>query len=243
MNEHKTRQALNLYIILGGLFIAALVGSNLIFQKFFWWQPFKLFGSDYTFEISVGIIAYPITFLVTDLISELFGKRMANKIVVAGIISAIFIYLLVSLATIVPHTEWSPVKSETFDIVFGLTGPAVFASMCAYLIAQFIDIRLYHFWKNLTKGKHLWMRNNLSTIPSQLIDTAVVLLLLCVFQKIEWVRFIDLLINGFLYKVMFAIIDTPILYLIVHFARSHFRLDPGQEIDLGSLSKKGNDLN
>ena len=239
MNELKTRQALNLYVILGGMFIAALVGSNLIFQKFFWWQPFNILGIDYTFEISVGIIAYPITFLVTDLISELFGQKMANKIVVAGIISALFIYLLVSLATIAPHTDWSPVNSETFNTVFGLTGPAVFASMCAYLIAQFIDIKLFHFWKKLTSGKKLWLRNNLSTIPSQLIDTAVVLSLLCVFQKIEWSRFTDLLINGFLYKVMFAIIDTPILYLIVHLARSHFKLGPGEEINLGSLSNRG----
>ena len=238
MNELKLKQALNLYVILGGMFIATLVGSNLIFQKFFWWQPFNFLGIDYTFEISVGIIAYPITFLVTDLISELFGQKMANKIVVAGIISALFIYLLVSVATMAPHTEWSPVKSDMFNTVFGLTGPAVFASMCAYLIAQFIDIKLFHFWKKLTQGKKLWLRNNLSTIPSQLIDTAVVLLLLCVFQKIEWMRFTDLLINGFLYKVMFAIIDTPILYLVVYIARSHFKLSPGEEINLGSLSIK-----
>lgn len=236
----KNRQAFNLYLILGGMFVAALVGSNLIFQKFFWWQPFNFLGWDYTFEISVGIIAYPITFLVTDLISELFGRRMANKIVVAGLVSALFIYLLVSLALAAPATSWSPVSNEMFSEVFGLTGPAVLASMCAYLIAQFIDIRLFHFWKKLTNGKKLWLRNNLSTIPSQFIDTAVVLSLLCVFQKIEWARFSELLVNGFFYKVMFAIVDTPILYLIVYLARKHFNLLPSQEIALGIPSKKGN---
>ena len=238
MNKKK-RHAFNLYIILGGMFIAALVGSNLIFQKFFWWQPFDLLGWEYTFEISVGIIAYPITFLVTDLISELFGKKMANRIVVAGLVSALFIYLLITLAIAAPATAWSPVSDETFSGVFGLTGPAVFASMCAYLIAQFIDIRLFHFWKKLTSGKKLWLRNNLSTIPSQFIDTAVVLFLLCIFQKIEWARFSELLVNGFFYKVMFAVVDTPILYLIVYVARKHFSLLPGEEIALGIPSENG----
>ena len=120
---------------------------------------------------------------------------------------------VVMVANIVPQTDWSPVNNETFTKVFGLFGPAVFASMVAYLTAQFIDIRVFHFWKRLTKGKHLWLRNNGSTIVSQLVDTSAVLILLCTAGAIEWVRFWPLLANGFLFKVLVALFDTPLFYL------------------------------
>ena len=147
------------YLILAGIFIASLVSCNLIFQKFFTWTPFGL----YTFELSVGILPYPITFLVTDLISELYGKK-ADQVVISGLIASLFVMGVVLLANYVPNTSWSPVNDELFQKVFGLQGPAVFASMIAYLSAQFIDVRVFHFWKRLTKGKHLmvekqWLNN------------------------------------------------------------------------------------
>ena len=95
------------------------------------------------------------------------------------------------IADAVPSTEWSPVNDEVFSSVFGLTGVAVGASMVAYLLAQYIDIRVFHFWKRLTKGKHLWLRNNASTFTSQLTDTASVLLLLCASGAIAWDKFLD----------------------------------------------------
>ena len=110
-------------------------------------------------------------------------------------------------------TSWSPVKDAMFSTVFGNTAIAVFASMIAYLLAQFIDIQIYHFWKRLTKGKHLWLRNNFSTFLSQFVDTFTILILLCSFNIIDWSRFSGLLIAGFLFKVMIAIFDTPLLYL------------------------------
>lgn len=255
MSNKKYKQALHLYLTLGAIFIASLVGCNLIFQKFFYWEPLvflsTFFSGDasiqsvltYRFEISVGIIAYPVTFLVTDMISEIFGRKKANQIVVAGLISATFIYLMITLAILAPATNWSPVNDDEFEKVFGLTGPAVFASMVAYLVAQFIDIRIYHFWKRLTKGRKLWLRNNFSTIPSQLIDTAVVLLLLCLFGKIAWERYPGLLVNGFMFKVLFALIDTPILYLVVIIARKYFNLKPGEEmkLDVAFQSKIANE--
>ena len=100
-----------LYIILGGIFIASLVTANLIFQKFFTWTPFGL----YTFELSVGILPYPITFLVTDLISELYGKKKADQIVISGLVASLFVMLVVLIANAMPQTEWSPVNSETFQ--------------------------------------------------------------------------------------------------------------------------------
>lgn len=215
-----------LYLILAGIFIAALVASNLIFQKFFTWTPFGL----YTFEISVGILPYPVTFLVTDVISEIYGKRRADQVVISGLLASLFIFAVVLVADAVPQTVWSPVSSEQFHHVFGLFGPAVFASMVAYLAAQFVDIRLYHFWKRLTGGKHLWLRNNGSTILSQLVDTSLVLFLLSVTGIIEWSRFWRLLENGFLFKVLVALVDTPFLYGAVWFLRRRLNLQPGEEI-------------
>jgi uncharacterized integral membrane protein (TIGR00697 family) len=220
-------QAHTLFLILSGVFIAALVSCNLIFQKFFSWSPFGL----YTFEISVGILPYPITFLVTDIISEIYGRKKANKVVLAGLFSSLFVLAIIMVANATQATEWSPIDNDVFSSVFGLTGIAVGASMLAYLLAQFIDIRVFHFWKKLTKGKYLWLRNNASTFTSQLVDTATILILLCLSGSIAWDKFWLLLINGFLFKVIMAMIDTPILYLVIGLIRRKFNLNEGQELE------------
>ena len=225
--------AQRVYLLLGSLFVTSLVVSNLIFQKFFYWYPFniEIFGTK-LFEISVGILPYPITFLITDLISEIFGKKKANQVVVAGIFASFFSLTIVYVSNIVPATSWSPVKDDMFSTVFGNTAVAVFASMMAYLFAQFIDIQIYHFWKRLTKGKHLWLRNNFSTFSSQFVDTLTILLLLCSFEIIAWDKFRGLLIAGFLFKVLIAMFDTPFLYLGVYAFRKRFKLKVNEEISL-----------
>lgn len=244
MKVRRKSAALNLYLVLAALFIAALVAGNLIFQKFFFWAPFSFLGdgaiegstlhsiANYTFEISVGIIPYPVTFLITDLISELYGRKRANQVVVGGLIATLFVLAIVLIANAAPATAWSPVNNGEFKHVFGLTGAAVVASMTAYLLAQFIDIRIFHFWKKLTKGKHLWLRNNFSTIFSQLVDTSAVLALLCIFGAIEWSLFLGLLINGFMFKVLVALFDTPLFYGATWLARDYFNLKLGEELTL-----------
>ena len=225
--------AQRIYLLLGALFITSLVVSNLIFQKFFYWYPFNIEIFDTKlFEISVGILPYPITFLITDLISEIYGKKKANQVVIAGIFASLFSVLIVYVANAVPATEWSPVKDDMFSTVFGRTILAVAASMMAYLLAQFFDIQIYHFWKRLTKGKHLWLRNNFSTFLSQFVDTFTVLFLLCSFSIIDWSRFNGLLIAGFLFKVLIAALDTPFLYLGVYLFRKRFGLKVNEEIGL-----------
>ena len=199
------------YLILTGIFIASLVASNLIFQKFFTWNFLGI-----NFELSVGIIAYPVTFLVTDLISELYGQKRANQVVVSGFFASVFTTLLVLISVNATAVQWSPIDSVTFSKVFGLTGPAFFASMVAYLTAQLIDVRIFHFWKRLTKGKHLWLRNNASTMFSQLVDTSVILIILCSAGVIGWERFYGLWMMGWIFKVLVALIDTPIIYVIIY---------------------------
>ena len=225
--------ARRLYLILGLLFVTSLIVSNLIFKKFFYYYPFNssLFGVK-LFEISVGILPYPITFLITDLISEIYGKKKANEVVFGGIIASFFAMGIIYISNVVPATSWSPVSDEIFSTVFGSTSIAVISSMLAYLFAQFVDIQIYHFWKRVTKGKHLWLRNNFSTFLSQFIDTATVLILLCSFGEIQWRLFSGLLMAGFLFKVIIAALDTPILYLFVFFIRKRFKLEIDQEIEL-----------
>ena len=226
MTEHLKNKAQLIYLILAALFIASLVTSNLIFQKFFYWEPFNL----YRFEISAGILPYPITFLITDVLSEIYGKKKANQVVIAGIFASFFSMLIILVADYTPAINNSPVNNKTFSTVFGLSPLAVLASMLAYLFAQFVDIRIFHFWKNLTNGKHLWLRNNFSTFLPQFIDTFTVVFLLCSFKVLPWNIFTSLLISGFLFKVIIAALDTPILYLIVFWFRKKFNLKVGQEI-------------
>ena len=194
------------------------ITCNLIFQKFFQLEIWLPFIGNYTFEQSVGLLPYPVTFLVTDIISEIYGKKKANQVVMSGLVASIFMLLVVTISNYVQATSWSAVDDETFSQVFGLSGAAVFASMMAYLTAQLVDVRVFHFWKKLTNGKHLWLRNNASTIFSQFIDTFSVLALLCYFGVIPWDKLGILFINGFLFKVCFAAFDTPILlFLLVLF--------------------------
>lgn len=225
--------ARHLYLILGILFITSLVVSNLIFKKFFYYYPFNfsIFGVK-LFEISVGILPYPITFLITDLISEIYGKKKANEVVIGGIFASFFAMGIVYVANVAPSTDWSPVSDNIFSMVFGSTGIAVLASMLAYLFAQFVDIQIYHFWKRITRGKHLWLRNNFSTFLSQFIDTATVLILLCSFGEIDWSLFGGLLLAGFIFKICIATLDTPFLYLGVFMFRKQFNLKINEEIDI-----------
>ena len=233
MKPQQRQLAAKIYIYLSALFITSLVVSNLIFQKFFYWYPFKgeIFGSR-LFELSVGILPYPLTFLITDLISEIYGKKAANRVVTAGMFASFFSIGILLVADYVPALESSPVDDATFTKVFSLSPLAVLASMIAYLFAQFFDIKIYHYWKKLTQGKMLWLRNNFSTFTSQFLDTFSVVLLLSVFGILPWDLFTGLVISGFVFKVIVAAFDTPLLYLFVWIFRKKFDLKPGEEIKL-----------
>mgnify|MGYP003653976370 FL=1 len=234
MTLKDRKLAQRIYLYLGALFITSLVVSNLIFQKFFYWNPFgefTVFGVS-LFEVSVGILPYPITFLITDLISEIYGKKMANQIVTAGIFASFFSMGIILLAEVAPAIPTSPINDQTFTQVFALSPIAVLASMMAYLLAQYVDVAIYHFWKKLTKGKYLWLRNNFSTFLSQFLDTFTVVGLLCVFNVLPWELFFGLVVSGFIFKIFIAFFDTPFLYFFVYIMRKRFNLKPNEELDL-----------
>jgi uncharacterized integral membrane protein (TIGR00697 family) len=235
MTPRDQKAAYRIYLYLGALFITSLVVSNLIFQKFFYWKPFgdaAVLGAP-LFEISVGVLPYPLTFLITDLISEVYGRKKANQVVTAGIFASFFSMGIILLADRVPAIPGSPVGDALFSKVFALSPIAVLASMLAYLFAQYVDIAIYHFWKRLTRGKYLWLRNNFSTFSSQIIDTTTVVGLLCLFGVLPWPMFYGLVVSGVAFKILIAFLDTPLLYLFVFLFRKRFSLKRGEELALG----------
>ena len=213
-----------LYLLLAALFIAALVTCNLIANKFITVDlGFK------SFIISAGVLPYPITFLITDILSEIYGRKKTNAVVYAGLFASVFTLLILYLGHQFPAIVGSPVGDEVYATVFANSWRIVFASMVAYLFAQLVDIRLYHFWKKLTKGKHLWLRNNGSTILSQLIDSALVVFVLFAGVK-STSEMGDIIADGWMFKAGCALLDTPLFYLSVFAIRRYFGLKGHQEL-------------
>jgi len=199
-----------LYLVLSGIFIASLVTCNLIANKFVTVDlGFKVF------IVSAGILPYPLTFLVTDLISELYGQRKANLVVFSGFIASLFVLLFLWLGGQFNSIPDSLVNDEIYNSVFQNAWRLIAASMIAYLFAQFVDVRIFHFWKKLTNGKYLWLRNNGSTIASQLVDTTLVI---CILFVGVWNtdQILSAIIDGWIFKMLMALLDTPIIYGIIY---------------------------
>jgi uncharacterized integral membrane protein (TIGR00697 family) len=203
------------FVHLAALFIAALVVCNLVAQKFV-----TVDLGFHVFTISAGILPYPLTFLVTDLISEIYGRKRANQLVFAGFVASVFVLGVLALGAAFPAIPGSPVDDAAYTTVFGQSWKVVFSSMLAYLVAQLVDIRMFHFWKRLTNGRHLWLRNNASTLVSQLVDTTLVVtvLFLGTDQQSNIPAFI---LSGWLFKALCALLDTPLFYLGVWWFERH----------------------
>lgn len=220
----KLKAAERLYYLLGALFIAALLTCNLIANKFLSVDlGFK------TFTISAGVLPYPITFLITDILSELYGRKRTTQVVVSGFFASVFVLFILWLGAQFPAIDGSPVSDEVYNQVFQNSWRIIAASMTAYLFAQLIDVRLFHFWKSLTKGKHLWIRNNFSTILSQLVDTFLVVVILFV-GTLPWATMGSYIFDGWLFKVLAAVGDTALIYAFMAWARRFFHLRHGEEI-------------
>jgi uncharacterized integral membrane protein (TIGR00697 family) len=214
------------FTVLAGIFIGALVITNAIAGKFF-----VLFGQ----ELSCGIIAYPVTFLVTDLLSEIYGRKRANTVVVAGFVVSVFITAVVWIANHAPTYAESPVDAESFNVVFGLLPGVVLGSMIAYLVAQLVDVQIFEFWRRLTDGKYMWLRNNGSTFFSQLVDTVlVVTIALVVWPAVDGNPATDplgfetwqgIVFGQYLFKLAIAALDTPLFYVATHYLTNWIQED------------------
>lgn len=238
MKKDHRRDAL--FLTLSGIFLTSLVLGNVIgttkFVTIFslelpsWLEALipDLIrnGSIYTMSVPAGVVAYPFTFLATDLISELFGRKRAQMLVWVGFGMNVFMLLLMSINHWLPNSVGVSAGLDLFEGVYQFMVGNTIASMIAYLIAQSVDVRLYHFWKRLTKGKHLWLRNNASTTVSQLVDSTAIITILYIAGNLDDAiddagAVIILILNSYLFKFFFALFDTPLMYLGVRLLKNY----------------------
>jgi len=232
MTVRRRKDSEMLYLLLAGLFVSALITCNLIANKFVS-VDLGFLGFNEPFRISAGVLPYPITFLITDLLSEFYGRRRTNKVVIVGIAASMFVLLILYMGSLFNSIPGSPISNEEYDKMFQNSWRVIGASMIAYLVAQLADVRLFHFWKKLTNGRHLWLRNNGSTILSQLVDTILVTTVLFAGSKAIG-EISDLVFDGWTFKLMVALADTPILYFAAWGMRRYFKLLHGEEFEEGS---------
>jgi hypothetical protein len=206
-----------LYVVCAAIFITALVVAEATASKFFkaFTLPFPvtIFGTEFRDVImTAGVIAFPVTFIVTDLVNEYFGKPGIRFITLVGMVMIAFEFALIQIAMAVPTASISPVPTEAFNTVFGASGRIIFGSLTAYLIGQLADITLFHWLRRLTHGKFLWLRATGSTFGSQLLDTFIVLTVAFAGQlSFQEITAISLFNYG--YKFLIAVGITPIIYL------------------------------
>jgi queuosine precursor transporter len=161
------------------------------------------------FTVPAGVIVASSTFLITDILSEKWGEKEAKKAVWAGFYSLLVFMISLLIAIKWQAPDFASEKANNFAQVLGLTPRIIIASLIAYLISQQHDVWIYHILKRWTKGKYLWLRNNVSTIFSQLIDT-------CIFISIAFYGefpIFNMIIGLWAVKVLIALLDTPFIYL------------------------------
>ncbi|MEL7498804.1 MAG: queuosine precursor transporter [Planctomycetota bacterium] len=227
------------FLVLAGLFLGSMTMLNILGTSRF----ITLFSIDYTltsgdiwpigFAVAVGVLPYPITFLCTDFISEFYGRKRASWLVWVGFFLNVWLALILWLAGALPGTE-SPEFFHIQRLAFG----AIWASMFAYMAAQLCDVYLFHFWKNLTRGKWLWLRNNGSTMISQLVDSTAVILITYWVGGLDgflrndvdvWLQLAVLIGTSYFFKVIVAALDTLPFYLGVAWLKNYLQFDPNEE--------------
>jgi len=188
---------------LSAAFIGSLLAANVV--------AVKLIGT--RFVQSAGVLAYPITFMITDAIGDVFGKDRAKRLVWMGFFAQLLFLVVVVAARFVPFPPfWE--NQKAFEIILGGVPRIVLASLLAYLVAQLHDVWAFHLWKRITNGKHLWIRNNASTMISQLLDSCVFVLVAFSFS-LPWAVVLQMIVVQYVTKVIIAAADTPFVYAAV----------------------------
>lgn len=236
------------FVILSGIFLGSLAMLNILGISRLIDLSISIGDRVIPFKIFIGVLAYPITFLCTDFISELYGKRRANLVVWVGLLLNMWVLFILWLGSVLPPTDHvsqvtglPPVDSPDWVyfkikiLAFGATA----ASMIAYLTAQFVDVSVFHFLKKLTKGKMLWVRNNGSTLTSQMVDSVAVVLITYFYAKaieipVEYTVFQYLLIlvlSNYFFKMFAALVDTVPFYMGVKYLSKYLNINPMDNIE------------
>lgn len=239
------------FIILSGVFLGTLAVLNILGLSRQINLSFNIGEIHIPFVVFVGVLPYPITFLCTDFISELYGRRRANTVVWVGLILNIWVLFILWLGgALPPHPELGPDglpdiahPNYSFFYIRKLTGMATAASMIAYLTAQFVDVQVFHMLKKLTQGKALWLRNNGSTLTSQMVDSIAVILITYSFSDAIHIKpgetvthgLIILILSNYVFKMVSALLDTIPFYIGVKRLSRYLQLDPNKEYTKAEL--------
>jgi hypothetical protein len=243
------------FIILAGLFLGTLAMLNILGISRYIHFTINVFNLKIPVMLFVGILPYPITFLCTDFISELYGKHRANVVVWIGLILNLWVLFILWLGGILPPVpDMIPETglpafdepSRAFYHIRKLTFGATAASMIAYLTAQFVDVHVYHFFRKLTKGKHLWLRNNASTLTSQMVDSVSVVLITYYYANAIHISpertvvqtLTIFILSSYLFKMVAALLDTIPFYIGVKFLSRYLKIDPMAEFNRDEESKE-----
>lgn len=250
INYHRRREWV--FLLLVGIFLGSLTMLNILgVSRFIDLSHFIGLDSDsdIRFIIAVGVLPYPITFLCTDIISEIFGRKRANMVVWIGLILNLWVLFIVWIGGWLEEpSNMLPSGGLPLEIIDGkptaphgyafyeirtLTFGATIASMIAYISAQFIDVQIFHFLKSKTKGKQLWLRNNVSTIVSQMVDSVAVILITHFYAHALpmedssnlWGVLWMFILSSYLFKFFFALVDTFPIYISVRFLRKYLKIE------------------
>ncbi|MCF8226945.1 MAG: queuosine precursor transporter [Bacteroidales bacterium] len=233
------------FIILSGVFLGTLAVLNILGLSRQIDLSFSLGKLHVPFVVFVGVLPYPITFLCTDFISELYGRRRANTVVWVGLLLNIWVLFILWLGGVLPpRPELGPEglpdihhPNYSFFYIRKLTGMATVASMIAYLTAQFVDVQVFHLLKKLTRGKALWLRNNGSTLTSQMVDSIAVILITYSFSDAIHIHpgdtithgLVILILSNYVFKMVSALLDTLPFYIGVKKLSKYLHMDPNKE--------------
>tara|TARA_B100001057_G_scaffold117700_1_gene116280 strand:- start:4636 stop:5406 length:771 start_codon:yes stop_codon:yes gene_type:complete len=241
----KRRQ--RVFFVLSGVFLGTLAMLNILGISRFLDLSFSLFGFEIPMMVAVGVLPYPVTFMCTDLISELYGEERARDMVWVGLLLNVWVVFLLWLGSELPGTGVDPStgaplidaagRQPVFFEIKNLAFGAVGASMIAYLAAQFCDVRIFHMMKRLTKGRHLWLRNNVSTMISQIVDSTAVILVTHFWaaalpinaDEPLWPQLMVFIASGYVFKLVVAALDTGPIYLAVRYLRTYLGLGENEE--------------
>lgn len=206
-----------LFVVCSAIFLTALVVAEATAGKLFTVikLPFSIQILGQSFDevvMTAGVIAFPITFIITDLLNEYFGKPGIKFVTYLGMLMIMFEFGLIQIAMSVPTASISPVPDDAFNAVFGASGRIIVGSLVAYLIGQLADITLFHWLRNKTKGKHLWLRATGSTFGSQFLDTFIVLFI-AFYGPMTIETIIAVTLFNYGYKFIVAVLITPLIYL------------------------------
>ncbi len=227
------------FLMLVGIFLGSLTMLNILGTSKLIDLSFTVFDLEIPFTLTLGVLPYPITFLCTDFISEIYGRRRANLVVWIGLILNIWVFFIVwigGLESVFPTMEGT--DSGAFMRIRSLTLATVFASMIAYLVAQFCDVHVFHFLKRKTNGRHLWLRNNGSTLTSQLVDSVSVILLAHFFANAfslkgdpkAYEQLTVYILSGYVFKMVSALVDTVPFYIGTGMLKKYLVLGENNEI-------------